>query len=39
MILTDENTLINTAEVTKFGFRVGTVTLFFQRSDNASDET
>lgn len=39
MILTDENTLINTAEVTKFGFRVGTVTLFFQRSDNAGDET
>mgnify|MGYP001034167793 CR=1 FL=1 len=33
MVLTDENTLINTAEVTKFGFRVGTVTLFFRRSE------
>ena len=33
MYLTDENTLINTAEVTKFGFRVGTVTLFFRRAD------
>ncbi|MEX0385633.1 DUF3833 domain-containing protein [Spiribacter onubensis] len=33
MYLTDENTLINKAEVTKFGFRVGTVTLFFRRAD------
>ena len=33
MVLADENTLINTAEVTKFGFRVGTVTLFFRRSE------
>ena len=33
MVLVDENTLINTAEVTKFGFRVGTVTLFFRRAD------
>lgn len=33
MVLTDEDTLINTAEVSKFGFRVGTVTLFFRRSD------
>ncbi len=33
MFLTDEDTLINTAEVTKFGFRVGQVTLFFRRAD------
>jgi len=33
MILVDEDTLLNTAEVTKFGFRVGTVTLFFRRAD------
>ncbi|QGM22044.1 DUF3833 family protein [Spiribacter sp. 2438] len=33
MVLVDENTLINTAEVTKFGFRVGTVTLFFRKAD------
>lgn len=31
MYLVDEDTLINTADVTKFGFRVGTVTLFFRR--------
>ena len=36
MYLTDEHTLINTAEVTKFGFRVGTVTLFFRRADAAT---
>lgn len=33
MYLHDDNTLVNTAEVTKFGFRVGTVTLFFRRDD------
>mgnify|MGYP002279720709 CR=1 FL=1 len=33
MVLVDEDTLINTAEVTKFGVRVGTVTLFFRRAD------
>ncbi|MDR9432448.1 MAG: DUF3833 domain-containing protein [Spiribacter sp.] len=32
MVLVDEDTLINTAEVSKFGIRVGTVTLFFRRS-------
>lgn len=31
MYLVDEDTLINKAIVTKFGFRVGTVTLFFRR--------
>ncbi len=31
MYLTDQDTLINTATVSKFGFRVGTVTLFFRR--------
>lgn len=38
MILTDEDTLINTAEVTKFGFRVGTVTLFFRRQPPTESE-
>ena len=31
MYLIDDEVLINTADVTKFGFRVGRVTLFFQR--------
>lgn len=34
MYLTDERTLINTAEVTKFGFKVGEVTLFFRKMDD-----
>jgi hypothetical protein len=33
MYLQNDDTLVNTAEVTKFGFRVGTVTLFFRRDD------
>lgn len=32
MYLQDEHTLINRAEVTKFGFTVGEVTLFFRKS-------
>lgn len=35
MYLIDDEVLINTADVTKFGFRVGRVTLFFQRQPTA----
>lgn len=35
MYLIDDEVLINTADVTKFGFRVGRVTLFFQREQPA----
>lgn len=38
MYLSDEDTLINTAEVSKFGFHVGTVTLFFRRDDTNGDD-
>ncbi|PWG64581.1 DUF3833 domain-containing protein [Sediminicurvatus halobius] len=37
MYLTDERTLINTAEVTKFGFKVGEVTIFFRKADAGGD--
>ncbi|MRH78791.1 DUF3833 family protein [Spiribacter sp. C176] len=37
MYLIDDEVLINTADVTKFGFRVGRVTLFFQRNPQAND--
>jgi len=38
MYLTDERTLINTAEVSKFGFRVGEVTLFFRKAAEGADQ-
>lgn len=37
MYLSDARTLINTAEVTKFGFRVGEVILFFRRTAGGDD--
>ena len=37
MLLQDEDVMINRATITKWGFEIGTATIFFRRLDSAAD--
>ena len=39
MLLQDEDVMINRATITKWGFEIGTATIFFRRLDQASDDS